>query len=68
MGTQTYDPRTDFYRYAPMNRLTRELEEAVVLQFIANGNKPLTQAQVEAITGPQPPVLTSIRRLPDEEW
>jgi hypothetical protein len=60
---QPYDPRTDFYRYAPMNVLTRELEQAVIEQFMANGNQPLTQAQVQAITGPQPPILTGIKRL-----
>ena len=66
---QPYDPREDFYRYAPMNVLTRELEMAVIAQFAANGNQPLTQAQVETITGPQPPILTSIKRLwPVEEF
>jgi hypothetical protein len=59
-----YDPRAALYAFAPGLIMTRELESALVAQYATNGYTPLTQAQVLAITGPLPPVLTGIKRLP----
>lgn len=63
---EPYDPRAALFQFAPMLILTRELEQALVAQFIANGNQPLTEAQVLAITGTPPPILTSIPRLKEQ--
>lgn len=59
-----YDPRAALYVFAPGLIMTRELEQSLVAQYAANGYTPLTQGQVLAITGPLPPVVTGIQRLP----
>lgn len=59
-----YDPRAALYAFAPGVLLTRENEQQLVAQYAANGYTPLTQAQVLAITGPLPPLVTGIQRLP----
>lgn len=61
---RNYDPRDALKQYAPMLILTRELEQALVAQYAANGYTPLTEGQTLAITGPVPPPVTSIPRLP----
>lgn len=59
-----YDPRAALYAFAPGLIMTRELEQSLVAQYATNGFTPLTQPQVLAITGPLPPLVTGIQRLP----
>jgi hypothetical protein len=61
----SYDPRSALYQYAPGVVLTRAIEDAIIAQFIANGNAPLTQGQVLAITGTPPTFPSTIKKLPE---
>ena len=51
---------------------TRALDDAITAAWIANDYQPLSNAQVLAITGPAPALITSLPRLPDTaqpiEW
>lgn len=58
-----YDPRNALVDFAPGVVLTREIEAALVAQYAANGNQPLSSGQVLAITGPLPAPVTSIPYL-----
>jgi len=45
--------------------LTREIQDCLAATYAANGYTPLTQAQIDACTGPQPPFPDSLPRFPD---
>lgn len=61
-GGDGYDPCNDI---PPGIVLTRAIQDGLLSAYAANGYKPLTQAQIEAITGPAPPFPQWLRRLPD---
>jgi hypothetical protein len=49
-----YDLRANLYQYAPGVVPTADIDAAMAAQYTANGNKPVSQAQVLAIVGPLP--------------
>jgi hypothetical protein len=59
-----YDWHTDLLAYAPGVVVTREIEAALSAQFEANGELPLTQAQVLAIVQAVPPLQPIGQGLP----
>lgn len=60
-----YDLLAAFDTYAPGVILQRPILDALSTAWIAGGFKPLTAAQIAAIAGPLPPLVTSIRKLPE---
>ena len=46
-----YDLRANFYLYAPGSVATADTDAAMAAQYTANGNQPVTQAQVLSIIG-----------------
>jgi hypothetical protein len=61
-GGDGYDPCNDI---PPGLVLTRPMQDALIAAYAANHYKPLSQAQIEAITGPALPFPQWLRRLPD---
>lgn len=61
----SYDPRSALYAFAPGVVMTREIEAALVAQYVSNAGAALTSSQVLAITGPLPAPITSIPFLPE---
>lgn len=65
-----YDPRDALAEFSPGSDMTRGIEDAIMLQWNANGQQPLTSDQVVAIviaqTGAQPPAYpTGMVRFAD---
>lgn len=58
-----WDPIAAIDTMAPGVVLQRSILDGVVVAFAAGGYRPLTAAQIIAVTGPLPPPLTSIPRL-----
>lgn len=65
VGNSPYDFRQALYAFAPGVVPTREVDAALAAQYAANGNTPLTQAQVLAITGPLPAFPAGLPRFAD---
>lgn len=65
-GGDSYDPRAALYAFAPGILLTREIEQSLVERYEQKGNLPLNADDVLAITGPLPPIPTSIPYYPPE--
>jgi hypothetical protein len=45
--------------------LTREIEDGLAAAYYAGGFVPLTEEQIEAVTGPSPPYPQSLPRTID---
>jgi hypothetical protein len=60
-----YTPRDSLYAYAPGVVPTSDIDAALGAQYVANGNQPVTQAQVLAIVGTLPPYPKPLPRFAD---
>lgn len=60
-----YDLRANFYQYAPGSVATSDTDAAMAAQYVANGYRPVTQAQVLAIAGGPVPAPKPLKRFAD---
>lgn len=69
-----YSLRSALYAAAPGVVPTREVDDAMAAQYIANGYTPLTTPQILAITGPLPaypaglPRFAGSNEAPGDHW
>lgn len=60
------DPRYDYQALVTGGIvLQRQIVDCLAAAYAANGYTPLTQAQIDACTGPQPAYPASLPRFPD---